>query len=450
MPTATGGTCWSRPKGSRVRDVVAHVRASLDRIDELDPSINAFVTVDREGALAAARKTNHDGLLAGLTIGVKDNLDVAGLACKYGSELFADRVAEHDGACVAKLRDAGVVIVGKTMLTELACGTTGTNTPWGDTANPWNHERITGGSSSGSAAAVAAGMVDAAIGSDTSCSIRLPAAHCGIVGLKPTHDRISREGLSVCAASLDHIGPMTRSVKTAADLLKVMQDDGYDDPTALVGQPIDGLRVAVLIGEYLDDCSAPVRKAFDTAIDVLRSQGVELVELDLPAALESDILSIETAMAALAAEMLDHYGDDIARFEAEGKHISPSLRHWFDIYGAVTATVRSTATARQGEVRQRVEQRMAQANLDLLACPTARVTAGRRAGASEADRAKRVLNCTVFDVTGQPSLTVPCGFDPDGMPIGLLLSGRRHADSTVLRAGHAYQQASGWPTTPSA
>ena len=173
------------------------------------------------------------------------------------------------------------------------------------------------------------------------------------------------------------------------------------------------------------------------------------MELDLPAALESDILSIETAMSALTAEMLDHYGDDIARFEAEGKHVSPSLRHWFDIYTTVTPAVRTAATARQDKVRERVEQAMAQANLDLLACPTARVTAEPRAGSSEADRAGRVLNCTLFDVTGQPSLTVPCGFDPDGMPIGLLLSGRRNADSTVLQAGHAYQQASGWPTTPS-
>lgn len=430
-------------------DHVPHVRDALNRIDELDPTINAFVTVDRDGAIAAAAQVNSAAPIAGLTVGVKDNLDVAGLPCSYGSELFAERVAKRDGDSITRLRASGAVIVGKTMLTELACGTTGTKTPWGDTVNPWNHERITGGSSSGSAAAVAAGMVDAAVGSDTSCSIRLPAAHCGIVGLKPTHDRVSRDGLSVCAGSLDHIGPMTRSVKTAAEMLKAMQGDGFDDPTASLSQPIEGLRMAVLIGEFLDDCSAPVRAAFDAAIDVLRAQGIDLVELDLPESLESDILSIETAMAALAAEMLDHYGIDIARFEAKGREISPSLRHWFDIYAEITPAERGSAAARQREIRERVEQLMAQSRIDLLACPTVRVTAGPIANASEADRSNRVLNCTLFDVTGQPSLTVPCGFDPEGMPIGLLLTGRLNADGTVLRTGHAYQLATDWASTPS-
>lgn len=431
-------------------DHVAHIRDVLHRIDELDSSINAFITVDRDGALAASAQVDSTSPIAGLAVGVKDNLDVAGLSCSYGSELFAGRVPERDGDSITRLRAAGAVIVGKTMLTELACGTTGTNTPWGDTVNPWNHERITGGSSSGSAAAVAAGMVDAAVGSDTSCSIRLPAAHCGIVGLKPTHDRISRDGLSICAGSLDHIGPITRSVRTAAEMLKAMQADGFDDPTAALIQPIEGLRVAVLVGEFLDDCSAPVRAAFEAAVDVLRSQGVELVELDLPASLESDLLSIETAMAALAAEMLDHYGADIARFEAEGREISPSLRHWFDIYAEITPADRAAATARQKVVRTRVEQMMAQTQIDLLACPTVRITAGPRDSASEAERADRVLNCSLFDVTGQPSLTVPCGFDPDGMPIGLLLTGRLDADGTVLQTGNAYQLATDWATTPSA
>lgn len=433
--------------GSRVRDIAAHVRQIFDRIDELEPTINAFVTLDRQRAITMAEQVDPAAPLAGLTVAVKDNLDVGGLPCRYGSELWADRIAERDGASIAQLRAAGAVIVGKTMLAELACGTTGTATPDGDTVNPWRHDRMTGGSSSGSAAAVAASMVDAAIGSDTSCSIRLPAAHCGIVGLKPTHDRISRDGLTVCASSLDHIGPMTRDIATAAAILKVMQVDGHDDPTTKIGTPIDGLRIATLGGEFLDECDPDIRVAFDTAIEALRSLGVIITELNLATVLGSDVMAIEHDMAALAAEMLDRYGKRVDEFEQQGGEISPSLRHWFDIYETITPADRARALNRQKEVRRLVESAMAAANIDVLACPTTRVTAGPRAGASELERAPRVLNCTLFSVTGQPSLTAPCGFDRDGLPIGILLTGRVGADSTVLQVGHAYE---GLVTTPSA
>jgi aspartyl-tRNA(Asn)/glutamyl-tRNA(Gln) amidotransferase subunit A len=424
-----------------VPDIVAHVQASLDRIDDLDSTINAFVTVDREGALRAAKHVDPKALLAGLTIGVKDNLDVAGLPCSYGSELFADRVAAQDGTAIAQLRAGGAVIIGKTMLTELACGTTGTATPRGDTINPWAHDRMTGGSSSGSAAAVASGMVDAAIGSDTSCSIRLPAAHCGIVGLKPTYDRISRLGLSVCASSLDHIGPLARSVATVAQMLKVMQGAGHDDPTTRVSDPIDGVRVGVLQGEFLDECEPDIRTRFNTAIELLRSLGAEITQLDLGEVLGCDVMSIENEMTALTAEMLDHYGERLNQFEQQGGKISPSLRHWFNIYETITPADRSRALDRQAELRDQVAAVMESAGIDVLACPTVRVTAGLRAGASEADRGPRVLNCTLFDVTGQPSLTVPCGFDRAGLPIGLLLTGRVNADAMVLQVGHAYKGA---------
>ena len=422
-----------------VADRIARV---LDTI-EGTASDRAFITVDRVGAMAAAHAADERraagvslGPLDGEPVVVKDNLDTAGLRTTLGLGIHRDRVPAVDADVVRRLRTGGAVIVGKTNLTELACGTVGVNVHYGDVANPHHPDRYAGGSSSGSAAAIAAGVVDHAIGTDTGGSIRHPAAVCGIVGLKPTFGRTSNAGVSVCARSMDHVGPMSASSADAADLLAVIQVDGPDDPRSLLATPLTGTRVAILTGEFLDACDADVVAAFEPAVALLESLGCEIDELDLGL----DLRAVDDEVAnLLGADLVDEYGDLLTR--AGRAAVGPELWGWYDRYEQVGDDARARAAEEQRRLRRRVSAAIA--DVDVAVAPTTRTRTGTIAQGQAADRFDRVGNLALWDVTGHPSLTVPFGTDAHGLPLGLLVNGHLDADARVLQVGHAVEQAVG-------
>lgn len=293
--------------------IADHISTVLDTIEiaNNEEGLNAFITVDRYGAMAAARAADERraagstlGPLDGEPVTVKDNLDTAGLRTTFGLGIHRDCVPDTDAYVVRRLGAAGAIIVGKTNMAELACGTVGVNMHCGDVENPLGHDRYPGGSSSGSVGAVAAGLVDHAIGSDRGGSIRHPAAACGIVGLKPTFGRTVNDGVSVCTRSMDHVGPMSISSAHVADLFAAIQTDEADDPRPRIDTPIIGTRVAVLTGDFLDSCDAEVLAAFEPAPRHLEALGCEIHELDLRA------IDYEIA-APLGTNLFDEYGEAI-------------------------------------------------------------------------------------------------------------------------------------------
>ncbi|MDD3826982.1 MAG: amidase, partial [Anaerolineae bacterium] len=276
------------------------VEAVLARIEALEPRINAYITVAADQALADARRCDAElaagrdrGPLHGIPLAVKDLFDTAGLRTTAGSRILAGRVPAEDAESVARLRAAGAVVVGKTNLNEFACGVTTTNAHYGDTANPWGLTRTAGGSSGGSAAALAAGTCILAVGTDTGGSIRIPAALCGVVGLKPTYGRVSSRGIMPLSWEQDHAGPMTRGVWDAAAMLSVMAGWDPGDPATrrapvpdyvagLNGGP-DGLRIGVDRDLALEGIGAEVRAAFEAALDLLDGLGARVVDVRAPA-----------------------------------------------------------------------------------------------------------------------------------------------------------------------
>lgn len=432
-------------------DPVADLAASLAAIKEENTRIQAFLALADEDELrrkaedAAARRRNGQPLspIDGVTVGVKDNIDTADLITTYGSGLYAGRVPDVDAPVVARLRAAGALIVGKTNLTELACGTEGRNQHFGDVVNPAAPDRYPGGSSSGSAAAIAAGFVPLAVGSDTSCSIRNPAASCGIVGLKPTFGRVPIAGVSVCSTRIDHVGPMARSCAEAAVLLRVLQDPRWSDPisemSAVTNDELTNLTVGVLGGPFTAECEAVVSTMFGRATDRLRSLGVELREVDLGL----DLAEVDGQVNVLCREMLDHYGEDVSN-AARGL-VSPEVRRWFDHYRKQSVADYAAAVRFQDELRGRVDPSFAE--VDVLICPTMRslpelvtTTGGIPANRHLSARADRAENCSLWDLTGHPSLSIPGPVDRNGAPAGLLLNGRHGHDGGLLALGAVLQR----------
>ncbi len=421
--------------------IADRIAATLDALERAEPDLNAFITIDREGAMAAARAADARetplGPLDGVPVAIKDNLDTAGLRTTFGLGIFDDRVPETDAEVVRRLRAAGAVIVGKTNMTELACGTVGVNEHYGDCRNPLDAERYPGGSSSGSAATVGARLdvgVRHAIGTDTGGSIRHPAAACGIVGLKPTFGRVSTDGGSVCARAMDHVGPMTATVAEAAALLGVIQIDGADDPTRLLSARPDGLRVGVLRGEFLDHADPDVVAAFEPAIGVLeRELDATVVDLDLGV----DLRAADDEIAnVLGADLITTYGGTL--HEAGRDRIGRELWSWVELYEDVEPGARAMALHRQADLRERVAAAMS--DVDVVICPTTRTATGTVADGQAMDRFRRVGNLALWDITGHPSLTMPFG-SADGLPLGLLITGHLAADARVLQVAAAIERA---------
>lgn len=447
-------------------DPVAVVEAVLERIDATEPAYNAFVTVTGDAAVEAARQLKERlaqrdteiGPLAGVPIALKDLYDTAGVRTTAGSRVFADRVPDTDATTVRRLRDAGAISVGKTATHEFAFGPT-TDSPFlGPTRNPWETRHSPGGSSGGSGAAVAAGIVPLAMGTDTGGSVRMPAAACGIVGLKPTYGRVSKHGIVPLSWSLDHPGPLTRSVADAARALRVLAGPDPLDPTAAHAE-IDEYAVAVeRAGEGLADVRLgipsnwidrsmdnSVRTAFERALDTLRDLGATIEETELPPVdvmtLINRILSMCEA-GAYHADLLAQHGDDYA----------PDVRARLELGQFIPARDYLMAQRLRSELSRAVAGVMQ--DFDALLTPTMPIPApqiGQNFWKYEDGTVETVAEAMIrytapISVSGNPALSVPAGFSEAGLPVALQIVGRLFDEATVLRIGAAFEAATDFHT----
>ena len=428
------------------------VSESLDRIQDLNPKLNAFMTVTADAALRAARRCDEElaagrdrGSLHGIPVALKDNFYTKGVLTTGGSKLFAGHVPDYDSAVAEKLQDAGAVIVGKTGMHELAYGITSHNVHFGAVRNPHNFDRIPGGSSGGSGAAVQSGMVFMAMGSDTGGSIRIPAAYCGTVGLKPTFGRVSRYGMFPLGYSLDHAGPLTRTCRDAVESLNAIA--GYDPRDASCSRrPVENIRLEeplylkdLKVGYpenfFFDRVEPAVGKAVQQAIHQIGELGATVIPVKLP-----DIAAINTAgrliLLAEASAWLEPF------HLTRRADISPEVLALLDQGRLVSATAYVNAQ----RARRLLAREFAQVwkKVDVLFTPTipmgappqgsSTVTLG---GVEEDVRAATTKFVRPFNVLGLPALSVPCGLTEESLPIGLQIVGPPYGERRVLTAGAA-------------
>lgn len=419
--------------------------ACLARIERLNPQLNAFITVAGEQALEAARQAeseigrgNWRGPLHGIPLALKDNLDTAGIRTTGASELFADRVPAEDSEAARRLKAAGSVLLGKTNLNEFAYGGSSTATYFGTMRNPWNVEHATSGSSGGSGAAIAADLCFGALGTDTAGSVRMPASHCGIVGLKPTYGRVSTRGVMMLSWTLDHVGPMCKSVEDVALLLNVLA--GHDpleptssreavpDYTRTLGTSTANLRLGIPRRSFFDDLHPEVERAINDAIAVLVSLTAGARDVDLPDA---------TSGARLWGP--EAYAYHLPWFSQSPEKYLPGTRASLERYAAAPALDYVQARREVDQLRQSIGAVFR--DVDLLITPVMRnpaplLSEGGGGGAS--------ANTAAFDVFGLPAISVPCGFSSLGLPIGVQIVGAHFTEPLVLALAHAYEQQMDW------
>lgn len=430
-------------------------RACLDRIERFDRAIQAFACLDAAAALDAARAAEREirrggyrGPLHGIPIALKDNFETRGMPATNGSQAFAGRVSARDAAVWERLRDAGAVLLGKVRMHEVAWGV---DVP--PTRNPWDVGRTPGLSSSGSAAAVAAGFCFAAMGTDTGGSIRIPASCCGVVGFKPTYGRVSRFGVLPHSWSLDHAGPLTRSVEDAAIVLQAVAGPDPRDPGAAavpvpdyrrgLREEIAGLRIGVPREHFFERLEPGVEAAVRQAMRDLEELGARLEEVSIPH-IPYGLAAILIIELASAAAWHDRYLHDPA---ARGRY-TPEVQVLLNAGKFVFATDLLKAQRLRRVLMDEV--RAALRAVDVLATPTLPLVAWQvdRTTARIGDQDEHVLHACwrytyPFNLTGLPAISVPCGL-AGGMPAGLQVVGRPFGEATVLRVAHAYEQATSW------
>jgi aspartyl-tRNA(Asn)/glutamyl-tRNA(Gln) amidotransferase subunit A len=439
------------------------VRVHLERISALDPTLRAFITVCADAALKAARTAEGD-LMAGRALGPlhgvpwapKDLYSTKGVRTTGGSKILADSVPSDDATVVARLARAGAILLGKLNMHEFAYGPEGLNAHYGDTRNPWSADahRITGGSSSGSGAAVAAGLAPGSLGSDTGGSIRIPASLCGITGLKPTYGRVSRAGVLPLAWSMDHVGPMTRSARDCALMLAAIA--GYDpaDPTssvlpvpdygaALTGD-VKGLRVGLLRAHFTDAAAPDVRTALEAAAKQLEQAGAVVDEVDL-----TQVTHVAAASAAIVASEALAYHAPWMR--SRPQDYQPDVRERLRMGAFITGAQYVRSQQIRALLTREVDEALARRDVLLApATPLAAPVLGEREtalGDGPSDVRAALLRCTrPFNFSGHPACAAPCGFTAGGLPIGLQIVGRPFDEATVLRVVDAYQRITDWHT----
>ncbi|MFB4472613.1 amidase [Oceanobacillus caeni] len=423
----------------------------LNRIDTIDPTIYSYITPLHDLALKQAREAENDlmhdrykGPLHGIPIGIKDNFDTEGIRTTVGSKLFADFIPNKSATVVEKLLTAGGIMLGKLNMHELALGSTGTNLTFGTTRNPWNVRYMPGGSSGGSSAALAAGMATLATGTDTFGSIRIPAAMCGIYGLKPTYGLVSTYGIIPSAWSLDHVGPMARSVSDLAFMLDVMAGFDANDPASLhvpipnytedLNKGIRGVKIGIP-KYYLEGLDSDVEKLFKNAISTLESLGAELREIEIP----------QLSMATFS-------GYATVLGEASTFHYEWLKTHPKD-YGADNRIFLLSGTltnAPQYVKAQQARRKMVEAfhnafkDVDIVLGPTIPITTPAFAQNWVEQNLEVIRRCLPFTVpvnlTGIPSLAVPMGFDQRGLPVGMQFIGNYLSEKQLLQVGHAWEK----------
>ena len=422
----------------------------LEKIDRLNPSLNAFITLMADSALDAARQAETEivrgewrGPLHGIPIALKDLIDTAGVRTTAASALHKDRVPAEDAEVARRLQEAGAIIVGKNNLHEFAYGGSSLISYFGEVHNPRDAKHIAGGSSGGSAAAVSTGMAYAAIGTDTAGSIREPAALCGCVGLKPTYGRVSTRGVIALSSSLDHVGPLTASVADAAIVLQAIA--GYDaadittanvpiaDYCSALRDDAKSLKVGVPRAHFFDDLDAEVAAATERALQVIHTLVADVRDINL---------TVPTDRTLQAAESFAYHAENIAKhgesYQAEtlrrirtGENVSTAeyIQKRFELE----------------EVRRKISGVFS--DVDLLVTPTTPIPAPSIADLKATPDALRpaelklLRNTRPFNVWGLPAISVPCGFTKNGLPIGLQIAGLHWREDLVLRLAHAFEQA---------
>ncbi len=454
--------------------------AHLDRIAALDGEIRAFITVTADRALTRAaeadtrRRKGEGGSLCGIPLAYKDVLVTEGVQTTAGSQILRGYIPPYTATAIGRLEAAGAVMLGKTNMDEFAMGSSTENSAYQVTRNPWDKERVPGGSSGGSAAAVSAGMAAGALGTDTGGSIRQPASFCGVVGLKPTYGRVSRYGLIAFASSLDQAGPFTRSVEDAAILLNAIAGHDPLDGTSLNEEPPDftsalsedvrGLRIGVPDEYFIEGIQPEVEQRVWEAIRLLESMGATIRRISLPHTAEALPVYYLIAPAECSA--------NLARFDgvrygprAEGEDMWASYRNtrgqgfgaevkrrimlgtyalsagYYDAYYLKAQKVRTLIKA---------DFDAAFSDVDVIACPTAPTTAFK-VGEKTDDPLEMYLSdifTLAVNLAGICGISVPCGFDSRKLPVGLQLMGPALGEEAILHAAYAYEQAARWPTQP--
>jgi aspartyl-tRNA(Asn)/glutamyl-tRNA(Gln) amidotransferase subunit A len=431
--------------------------ACLERIARIDPSLNSFITICAERALQQAGAAEREmiqgryrGPLHGIPIALKDLIDTAGVRTTAASALFQNRVPTADAAVVQRLNDAGAIMLGKLNLHEFAYGGSGVISHYGAVRNPWSREHITGGSSSGAAAAVAAGLCFAALGTDTAGSIRLPASLCGVVGLKPTYGLVSPRGVIPLSWSYDHVGPLARTVRDCAQVLQAIA--GYDpaeinsrayprtDYTAVLDRDTRSLRLGIVRQFFFDELEPEVAAAINNALQVLETLTAGLNDASIPIDTDRTVQSAEDYAyhAQFIAEHADRYQPETLRRLKRGENI----------------TAKEYILKRQELDHLRRSAGDLFSQFDLLVTPTSPAVAPPLAElqANPDDLRRRELillrNTRPFNVLGLPAISVPCGFTRDGLPVGLQIAGAPGDDARVLQLAHAYERATEWHKKP--
>ena len=425
--------------------------ACLRRIKQLNPKLCAFITVnDVDTALNHKPAEKVPAVLAdalrGIPIAVKDIINTAGVRTTVGSKFFTEHIPEEDAFVVEKIKQAGASLIGKTNTHEIALGVTGDNPHFGTARNPWNPDRIPGGSSSGSAIAVATGMALGALGSDTGGSIRIPASLCGVVGFKPTYGRVSTSGVFPLSWNLDHVGPIASCVRDAALMLQVISVYDSVDPASIrmmagdyFGHLVDdvqGRKLALGTGHYVEASDPQVLSAIREATKVLESLGCKVQEINVDwmrdAALANKTMTQADAAAVHRDRLQEHpemFGEDVRRRLQDG--------------AKTTSTEYSLARRTQTEMRKRCE--IFFESYDFLVLPATPIAAPTIAGHDAVEQAGRLTRFTApFNLTGLPAISLPCGFTSEGLPIGLQIVSRAWTDAKVLNLAYAYEQSTEW------
>ena len=443
---------------ARTLSPIEILEAAIARTEQLEHRIHAYITTMFESARFEAREAEREiaagtwrGPLHGVPIALKDNFWTRGVRTTAGSKILSDFVPAEDGAVVARLRAAGAVITGKANMHEWAIGGTTTNPHYGATHNPWAHDRIPGGSSGGSAAAVAAGLCYAALGTDTIASIRHPASSCGVVGLKGTFGRVSMFGIVPLSWSLDHAGPIARTVEDAALVMNAIAGyDSRDTTSAAVPAPdftdgirdaLTGLRIGVPQTYFFERVDPEVRAAVQAAIEVLRDRGAHIVGVDFPTAPQAIVLFPFLSRPEAAS--------------FQGEYLRTRSEDYGDVRWNVELGEMILATdylrAQRLRTAMRLELDRLFETIDALVTPTARAVAypiGRpfaEVDGQPIDPFNLSVGLTApFTLTGSPAISVPCGFNSEGLPIGLQIVARAWNEAMVLRIGAAYERATPW------
>ncbi|MGH7355699.1 MAG: amidase [Candidatus Rokuibacteriota bacterium] len=427
--------------------------ALLQRIEALEPTLHTFVTLTADRALADAKAAEaaigrgDARPLLGIPVGYKDLYFTRGIKTTAGSALLEHWVPDTDATCVTRLQNSGCVMLGKLITHEFAWGIQTPDHRFKPARNPWNLDHIPGGSSSGSGAALAAGLCVGALGSDTGGSIRGPASFSGVVGLKPTYGRCSRAGVVTLSWTLDHTGPMARTVEDCAYLLQALAGHDPLDPASSrapvsdyvtpLGSSVRGLRVGVPARDFfLEGADAEVVSAFEESLATLRRLGADVRDVSM-----DHVRDAPSFMVIMASEAFAYHERDLReRPEMYGDLLRERLMH-----GGLYTGAEYVQAMR---LRERLRRQMLDVlrTVDLLATPTSPKPAPTFAMMYDTSLGFPRSNTPPFNVSGLPALALPCGFSSRGLPLSLQLAGRPFDEATVLRAGHAYEQATEWHT----